>query len=160
MNAKSIVGMLGVSVCALVSFAQNSAGVAPANAKMIFHNLHQIAAAAEQYYLEKQASAVSIDDLVGPTKLIKRLVPVADEDYRTLVLKKGHPIVLTMPSGEKIAANAGRSDGCTYAFHKVRHGDTLESIVRELNVSTQQIQSLNPDMNLSELRSSDAVRVK
>ena len=52
--------------------------------KAILCNLRQLAAAADQYFLENNKTVVSYDDLVGPDKYVKAIRPVRGEDYRTL----------------------------------------------------------------------------
>ena len=157
----TILGLL-VAVTSPFGAAQSADKLTPAVAKSIFHNLHQIAAAADQYYLENGKTAVALGELVGPDKLIKRLVVVAGEDYHTLVLKQGTPVLLTYTSGETIAVDPLRSGGCTYAFHKVRPGDTPESIAKAAQIPIERLRELNQDVDLSQLspRTGQAVRVR
>jgi acyl carrier protein len=131
-------------------------------AKAIFHNLHQIAAAADSYYLEQRKTTVSLPELVGPDKFIKRLVVVAGEDYGTLVLQQGTPVVLTYASGETIAADARRSEATTYAFHKVRPGDTAESMAAAAKISVEKLRALNEGVDFSTLEPlrGEAVRIR
>lgn len=65
--------------------------------KAVLNNLRQLAAAADQYYLEKGVTTATYEDLVGPTKYVRRLNPVDDEDYRTLVFKQGTPLRVMVP---------------------------------------------------------------
>lgn len=68
--------------------------------KAVMNNLRQLAAAADQYYLENGKNAATFDDLVGPepAKYIKRIQPVGGEDYRQLTFKQGEPFVIFVPS--------------------------------------------------------------
>ena len=49
--------------------------------KAVLNNARQMAAAADQYYLEKGATFVAEGDLVGPDKYVKALNSVANEAY-------------------------------------------------------------------------------
>lgn len=49
--------------------------------KAILGNARALSQAADQYYLENGVTAARFDDLVGPTKYIKTLSPVAGEKY-------------------------------------------------------------------------------
>ena len=70
--------------------------------KTVLNNLRQLAAAADQYYLENGVSSVLYDDIVGPGKYIRRLQPVAGEDYRTVILKQGETLRVRLPDGRVI----------------------------------------------------------
>src|SRR6185295_1591475 len=54
----------------------------------ITNNLRQLASAGQQYLLEAGKTSASYSDLVGdgPEKYIKRLRPVAGEDYTKVVI--------------------------------------------------------------------------
>jgi hypothetical protein len=54
--------------------------------KAILNNLRQLAAAADQYFLEEGVRTVSFDQIVGPDKYIRSLPAVDGEDYRSLDL--------------------------------------------------------------------------
>src|SRR5947209_5888556 len=49
--------------------------------KAVLNNARQLAAAADQYYLEKGVSTVAQTDLVGTTNYVKALNLVANESY-------------------------------------------------------------------------------
>ena len=65
----------------------------------VTRNLRQIAAAADQFYLENGESRTTLAQLVGPTKYIKELRSVDGEDYGTLVLRQGVTLSVTTASG-------------------------------------------------------------
>jgi type IV pilus assembly protein PilA len=73
-----------------------------AQEKAVLNNLRQIAAAADQYYLENNVDTVDLDKLVGPDAFIRELKPVAGEDYGELVLKSGEPLVVHFPDGREV----------------------------------------------------------
>lgn len=54
--------------------------------KAMLNNLRQLAAAADQYFLENGTNTVKLDQIVGPEKYIKKLSPVDGEDYGKLDL--------------------------------------------------------------------------
>jgi type IV pilus assembly protein PilA len=69
--------------------------------KAVLNNLRQLAAAADQHYLETGANHATLNDLVGPTKYIRQLRPVGGEDYRALVFRQGEPLRVFVPSLRK-----------------------------------------------------------
>ena len=75
---------------------------AAAQEKAVLNNLRMLAAAAEQFYLEKGVETATYEDLVGPDKYIKRLVPVAGENYRQLQFKQGQPLRVRLPNGRVV----------------------------------------------------------
>ena len=70
--------------------------------KVVMNNLRQLAAAADQYYLETGKKRATYDDLVGPDKYIRQLNPVAGEDYRQIQFEENHPLRVQLPSGQVI----------------------------------------------------------
>jgi type IV pilus assembly protein PilA len=70
--------------------------------KAVLNNLRQLAAAADQFYLENGVSQATYNDLVGPTKYIRSLVPVAGEDYRSLRFRVGQPLRVQLRTGQMI----------------------------------------------------------
>jgi RNA polymerase sigma factor (sigma-70 family) len=71
--------------------------------KRIMNNLRQLAAAADQFHLEHGRRPASIADLVGETKYVRRLVPVAGEDYAGVIFAAGQPMRVILPTGETIS---------------------------------------------------------
>lgn len=67
--------------------------------RAILNNLRQLAAAADQFYLENGKSQVTLEELVGPTKYVKALNVVDGEDYRTIVFAQGKRMVVTTSGG-------------------------------------------------------------
>lgn len=67
--------------------------------KAVMNNLRQLAAAADQYYLENGKDAATFDDLVGPeeNKYIKRIQPVGGEEYRSLEFRQGQALEIFVP---------------------------------------------------------------
>jgi type IV pilus assembly protein PilA len=49
--------------------------------KAVLNNSRQLAAAADQYYLEHGVTTVASANLVGPAAFVKMIVTVADENY-------------------------------------------------------------------------------
>jgi type IV pilus assembly protein PilA len=68
------------------------------------NNLRQLSAAADQFYMEKGVTRAQYDDLVGPDKYIKSLVPVMGENYRVLRFRSGEPLRIRLPDGRMIEA--------------------------------------------------------
>ncbi len=72
--------------------------------KAVLNNLRQLAAAADQYYLEKGVTAATYEDLVGPEedKYIKEMRSVVGEDYSQLTFEQGEPLVIELPDGRMV----------------------------------------------------------
>ena len=70
--------------------------------KAVLNNLRQLAAAADQYYLENGVRTARYDDLVGPTKYVKVIQPVAGENYRALRFEQGQPLRVRLANGRMI----------------------------------------------------------
>jgi type IV pilus assembly protein PilA len=68
-------------------------------AKAVTNNLRMLSAAADQFYLEKGVTTATYDDLVGPDKFVKAVVPVAGEDYHQLVFSQGRRLHVALPDG-------------------------------------------------------------
>ena len=70
--------------------------------KAVMNNLRQLAAAADQHYLESGTTTATYDQLVGPQKYIKALNPVAGENYRALRFQRGQPIRVRLQDGKTV----------------------------------------------------------
>ncbi|MBL9216108.1 MAG: hypothetical protein JNG83_11575 [Opitutaceae bacterium] len=70
--------------------------------KAVLNNLRQLAAAADQYYLENGVDQATYDQLVGPDKYIRTIQAVAGEDYRNLEFKLGRRLEVTLGSGKVV----------------------------------------------------------
>jgi type IV pilus assembly protein PilA len=79
--------------------------------KAVLNNLRQLAAAADQFYLENGARAASFNDLVGPNRYIRTVVSVMGEDYRPLRFAQGQPLVLRLPDGRVLRFPEGAAPG-------------------------------------------------
>lgn len=71
--------------------------------KKILHNLRQLAAAADQYFLENGVSKATYDDLVGPTKYVKKVEAVAGEEYQGMKFEQGKKLEVTTEQGHVIS---------------------------------------------------------
>jgi len=90
-----IIGLLAAMAIPAVKKIQTNA-----QDKKVMSNARQLAAAADQYYLENGVSTVTYGALVGPKSYIKSLSKVAGETYPT-VFKQGEPIVITGVGGSR-----------------------------------------------------------
>lgn len=70
--------------------------------KAVLNNLRQLSAAADQHYLETGTTTATYDQLVGPTRYIKNLTPVAGENYRTLRFVFGEPLRVRLGNGKMV----------------------------------------------------------
>ncbi len=70
--------------------------------KAVLNNLRQLSAAADQYYLENGVTTATYDQLVGPTRYVKAVQPVAGENYRALRFVQGQPVRVRMANGRTI----------------------------------------------------------
>lgn len=78
---------------------------APEIQKAILNNLRQLAAAADQFYLENGKMQATFDQLVGPTNYVKQINPVEGEDYRAIVFAQGKPLTVTTSGGFSMSYN-------------------------------------------------------
>ena len=83
--------------------AKGDAKASPVVERAILNNLRQLAAAADQFYLENGKTMTTYDDLVGPTKYVKALTPVDGENYRALQFVQGRTFVVTTSSGHTVS---------------------------------------------------------
>ncbi len=70
--------------------------------KAVLNNLRQLAAAADQHYLETGTTTATYDQLVGPTRYIKVLNSVAGENYRALRFVQGQTLRVRMANGQMV----------------------------------------------------------
>lgn len=76
--------------------------ITPEEQKALTNNLRQLAAAADQYFLEQGVNTVTVGQLIGPepTKYIKKLTPAAGETYpANMVIEQGKPIKIKTAGG-------------------------------------------------------------
>lgn len=71
--------------------------------KSILNNLRQLSAAADQFYLEMGQAESSFDELVGPDRYIKSIVPVDGERYDLIEFRQGKPLSVVRKTGEVIS---------------------------------------------------------
>lgn len=94
-NPVTIGLMAGMAIPAFQKVRQSS------QEKAVMNNLRQLSAAADQYYLENNQTTATFDDLVGPTKYIRQINPVAGEDYRTIIFKQNTKLRVQVPALRK-----------------------------------------------------------
>jgi hypothetical protein len=70
--------------------------------KATLNNLRQIAAAREQFILEHGRPPMSVDELVGEKKYIRRLVAVDGENYAGVSMLPNQPLMVVTASGATI----------------------------------------------------------
>ncbi len=70
--------------------------------KAVLNNLRQLAAAADQHYLETGTTTATYNDLVGPTRYVRVIQPVMGENYRQLRFVQGQPLRIALPDGRVI----------------------------------------------------------
>jgi len=68
----------------------------------ILDNLRRLNDAANAYYDANGTTSVTLENLVGPGNMIPALVPVAGENYRSVLFKKGHPLRLFLKDGRTL----------------------------------------------------------
>jgi|GEM_PF-2382642 len=71
--------------------------------KTIINNLRQLASAADQYFLKKGESLVSVEALIGEQAYIKKFEVVAGETYPERISTGQKEIVAVLPSGESVS---------------------------------------------------------
>ncbi|MES2694973.1 MAG: hypothetical protein V4773_15990 [Verrucomicrobiota bacterium] len=70
--------------------------------KAITNNLRQLAAAADQHFLETGTTTATYNDIVGPTKYVKSIQSVMGENYRQMRFVQGQPLAVRLPDGRMI----------------------------------------------------------
>jgi hypothetical protein len=86
------------------SKVQHGAAKSPAEIeRAVLNNLRQLCAAADQFYLENGKTSVTYDELVGPTKYVKAIVPQDGENYRSIVFAQGKKMSVTTSGGQTIS---------------------------------------------------------
>lgn len=73
--------------------------------KAVLNNMRQLAAAADQYYLENGATTVNQTNLIGPTNYVKSLSTVAFELYPT-TFTQGTTITVTNVANSRVLTYA------------------------------------------------------
>jgi len=68
--------------------------------KSVTNNMRQLAAAADQYFLEQGVSAAQISSLIGSSAYVKALSTVANEAYPT-DYTQGTPIIVSGIAGAR-----------------------------------------------------------
>lgn len=68
----------------------------------IEQNLQALSGAADKFYSDHTADTTTYEELVGPGRYLASVTPVAGEDYRPLLFKKGHPLRLYLKDGKVI----------------------------------------------------------
>ena len=68
----------------------------------IMENLRKLNDAANAYYDANGTTSVTLENLVGPGTMIPELVPVAGENYRSVLFMKGHPLRLFLKDGRTL----------------------------------------------------------
>jgi type IV pilus assembly protein PilA len=70
--------------------------------KAVLNNLRQLAAAADQHFLETGTTSATYDQLVGPTRYIKVINAVAGENYRALRFAQGQALRVRLGNGKVV----------------------------------------------------------
>lgn len=126
--------------------------------RAIFNNLRQIASAADQYYLEHGTNSTTLNELVGPTKYIRQLQPVAGEDYSALKLSLAeNKLTVTTPTGDAVTFDP---EGGSSSIYTVQAGDTLARIAQKTGSSLTQLATLNGISDPTALKVGQPLRTK
>jgi hypothetical protein len=80
-----------------------AAELPPETKAAILNNLRQLAAAADQFYLENGKAQANYDDLVGATKYVKVVEAKDGENYRAIEFAQGKPLTVTTASGVSVS---------------------------------------------------------
>jgi hypothetical protein len=88
---------------------ENKAGSLEASSKhkATLNNLRQIAAARDQFMLEHGRPPLSVDELVGEKKYIRRLIPIDGENYAGISMLPNQPMMVVTATGTTITYDPG-----------------------------------------------------
>jgi hypothetical protein len=70
--------------------------------RAMLNNLRMLTAASDQFIRDNKRPPTSLDELVGETKYIRQLNPVAGENYAGFVLDGKTPLTVTTPDGMSV----------------------------------------------------------
>jgi len=104
--------------------------------KSMMNYLRQIDAAREQFQLENNRPAASIQELVGDDKYIRRIFPLDGEDYSQVSLVPGQPLSVTTADGVTVTydpstAASARPDMSPAQLHAQEIAQKLAPAVRK-----------------------------
>ena len=85
--------------------AHGAAEPPPEIKRAMLNNLRQLSAAADQFYLENGKKTAAFDELVGPLKYVKKIEPLAGENYRAIEFAQGKPLTITTADGYSMSYN-------------------------------------------------------
>jgi type IV pilus assembly protein PilA len=100
--AISIYNPLTVGMMAAMAIPAFQKVQTSAQEKAVLNNLRQLSAAADQHFLETGTKTATYDQLVGPTRYIKVINPVAGENYRALRFEMGQPLRVRLRNGKMV----------------------------------------------------------
>jgi len=136
------------------------AGLTPEIRRAILDNLRQIAAAANQYYLENGRTSTRLGDLVGPEKTIKELKVADGEDYGSVTLfVSARTFSVATADGGIVTYEPAESPPILQECI-VRAGDTLSKIARDSGITVAQLVELNPGVNFPQIKVGQKLRLK
>jgi len=115
-------------------------------------NLHQLWAAAQQYFLETGKTTAAFSDLVGDGKYIKSIEPISGEDYTSLVFSADAKSIA-------VRTSAGETVSFAEIFYAVKAGDGGAKIARANHLTLADLQALNPGVNWAKLRVGQVIKV-
>lgn len=93
-----VVGILGI----IIAMAAPAYGRIRTRSQdtAVLNNVRQLASASSQYFMVNGVATAALEDLVGPDKFIKTLVPSAGETYPA-TFRQGEPITVTGIGGSR-----------------------------------------------------------
>lgn len=102
--------------------------------RSIMNNLRQLAAARDQFMLEKGRAPTSIHELVGPEpdKYIRALIPADGEDYSGVALQRDQPMSITSPSGWTVTYD--RAGGQPTGVETASPAPNMAEVARQLSI--------------------------
>ncbi|HMD59833.1 MAG TPA: hypothetical protein VKG78_00285 [Opitutaceae bacterium] len=114
----------------------------------VTNNLRMLAAAADQYYLEHGASSPpTYDDLVGPDKMIKALVPVAGEDYRALDYQQGRLFRVVLGDGRTVTYPRRQPNSPRTAAARSVNTPRPDAVARQSDAIMENLRTLDEAAN-------------
>lgn len=113
-------------------------------ARIIKADLFRLENSANEFYILTRKWKAQYEDLVGPTKEIKKIDPVAGENYATLQFVQGEPIVIKSPDGRQFTSEIDARERARRRTEETEIHRKIAGNLNRLNMATSGFLLENP----------------